>query len=261
VDVASNPYVTGAADAWIVVGLEIAMRAILRGVGGRRQTEGGEPRTVRGLRDRLCGLAFAALYGPAARGYDRFTDWLFLGEWRRWQETIASYLPAYGTVVELGCGTGDLARRLSAGCDRWIAVERSSAMLTLACRALHSDNTMLIRADARALPIAGRTADLVIATFPAAFILDSRTWDEIRRVLNPGGTYVIVVTGRLRPDGLARRLRARVLDLAYGRRRDGSDAAQFPVMPEGALPGTWRWVPTGHGEALLLIGESPEGPA
>ena len=72
---------------------------------------------------------FTALYGHGALIYDRFTDWLFLGEWQRWQETVLPELPEVGLVVELGAGTGRFAERAASADRRWIAIDRSPSML------------------------------------------------------------------------------------------------------------------------------------
>ena len=250
----SNSNETGAAGASLAEGIVAIMRSILRVLTPGRQSTSATIRVFGQARVRLCAAAFETLYGPGARLYDRFTGWLFAGEWRRWQETIVPLLPDRGTVVELGSGTGALAGRYATPERRWIAVEPSPAMLAVARRALHGTPVGLVRADARALPLHDHVADLVFATFPAGFILDPATWAEIERILKPTGRYAVVATGRFRADDASTRWRRRLLSVAYGRRQDDAAPPELPGVPPANLPGHWRWIPTTHGEALVLIG-------
>ncbi len=65
----------------------------------------------------------------------------------------------------------------------------------------------LTRGDARRLPFTAAAFDSVVATFPSEYIFDPKTLREIRRVLVPAGTLVILpmawITGRKPLERLA----------------------------------------------------------
>lgn len=208
-----------------------------------------QPSAIRAGRRRLRGLAFALLYGRGAPYYDRFTDWLFLGEWGRWRETVFPLLPETGLVVELGAGTGRLATAVQRPGRTWIATEPSASMLATAPRPL-GEGVWMVRAGAAALPLPDGVVDAVVATFPTSYILGRRTADEIRRVLAPCGKLVVVVEGELKADGGRRQWRRKALSLFYGSRQvEAAENFGFPGFDGGV-----RLVPTLHGEAMVYVG-------
>jgi ubiquinone/menaquinone biosynthesis C-methylase UbiE len=110
-------------------------------------------------------------------------------------------------VVEVGAGTGRLTKiLLDAGARVW-ATEREPAMIEVArvtLRDYSPARLTLLRADARALPLQDASADIAIAGWVFGHL---RLWlpdgwraavraavDEWRRVLRPGGAFVIIET-------------------------------------------------------------------
>jgi SAM-dependent methyltransferase len=198
---------------------------------------------------RLRGIIFAALYGPGARFYDRFTDWLFLGEWTRWQRTALPLLPPTGLVVELGAGTGRLALAGARPGRRWVAAEPSASMLA-AARQPRSPGAWMVRATAGALPLPDGAADAVVATFPTSYIVQRQTAAEIRRVLARNGRLVVVLDGALAPQGRGRRLRRAALGLFYAT-PGGGEATPFRIV---GFRGETRAAATRHGTATVYVG-------
>lgn len=205
------------------------------------------------LRGHAQRAAFAILYGPGARAYDRFTRWLFAGEWRHWQDTALPFLPSSGIILEIGLGTGALAARAVSAERRWCGVELSPSMIDAAHRRRAVNTFELVRGDARQLPFAADRFDGAVATFPSAYILDAATHRELNRVVKTNGVLVVVLTGCLEPRGAGRLWRRRLLATFYGRRGGRTTAAEVTFAIPGFV-GNLTDVPTPNGRALVYVG-------
>ncbi|NDJ61873.1 MAG: methyltransferase domain-containing protein [Chloroflexi bacterium] len=110
-------------------------------------------------------------------------------------------------VVELGAGTGRLTRLIAPLAGAVCALDLSAAMLAVAqttLTAMGRANGWAVCADHRALPVQAGWADVALAgwTFghmPTWFAADWRAQltvalGEMRRVLRPGGTLIIIET-------------------------------------------------------------------
>ncbi len=214
-----------------------------RNTSSRKGPLHGSPRGAR-IREAV----FQILYGPGARWYDQFTDWLFLGEWERWQRLALDNVPRLGTVVELGGGTGRLAALGATPERRWIVVDSSPTMLALAARRRQSGGACLLRAAAQALPLADGCCDAIVATFPSNYILSPATQAEIRRIIVPGGSIVVVLSGELLPATPRRWARHVALTLFYGR----PSPASWPVVGMEGFDGTVEQMRTDFGSATVL---------
>jgi SAM-dependent methyltransferase len=228
------------------------MRSILRARDGQRQPDARPRSKASAYRGKVLAVAFAALYGPAARTYDRFTGWLFLGEWQLWQDVALDLLPADATILEIGSGTGALAVRGAATGRRWYCIERSGSMIAVSQTRCRRAGVALLRGDARALPLLDSAFDAVVATFPTSFVLAGDTAAELARVVRPDGTLVVVLSGELRPSGLARRWRRNLLRGLYGPANPADGAGSgFAVA---GFKGETKRVATPHGEVLVYAG-------
>lgn len=108
-----------------------------------------------------------------------------------YRRTAAQHLQPGGTVVELGVGTGRLARRLVDSGYRVIGVDSSPAMLAHARRRVRCD---LLEADVRSFKLT-EPIDLILA--PYGLVGHLLTDDDRRRAfravhdnLRPGGWFV-----------------------------------------------------------------------
>ncbi len=110
-------------------------------------------------------------------------------------------------VIELGSGTGRLARMLAPVARSVLALDASPNMLEVTAAKLEEAglrNWGVAAADHRALPIAGRAADVAISGWSIVYLVvwNESTWeselakglDEMRRILRPGGSIVILET-------------------------------------------------------------------
>lgn len=152
-----------------------------------------------------------------------------------------------GTLVDLGCGTGQLTQRLVCSFPgaAVVGVDLSAGMLTEAARRLGRAGGAgpLVRADAQQLPFAASTVDVVVCTESFHWYPDqARTLGELARVLKPGGRLLIgsiaAVTGT--GDRLLRRATGAggrtVRALPPQRMRRLLDRSGFEVIHQRRIP-------------------------
>lgn len=136
--------------------------------------------------------AVEAMFDRIAPRYDRLNRIISLGQDRRWRRhTVAALRLAPGaTVLDLGCGTGDL-------CDVVAAAGYSATGIDFSAGMLAAAHTMapLARADALALPVPDASADGVVSGFALRNFVDlDRFFRECARVLRPGGRVATLET-------------------------------------------------------------------
>lgn len=125
---------------------------------------------------------------------------------RRWsaylEDTFALLRPALaggsaGTLLDVGCGTAALQRRLGdwkAGASAYVGVDVSPAMLAEArlCAVPRPPATFLL-GDAGALPLAADVADTVVIASVFQFLTDpTLALAEAARVMRPSGRLLLV---------------------------------------------------------------------
>ena len=132
------------------------------------------------------------LYHQFAWTYDFVAGIVSLGQWRNWVQVALPYL--HGRVLELGFGPGHLQLSLHQKGLLSFGMDESRFMARQASRRLQKAGAVLrlSRGLVQSLPFPAGAFDTVVATFPAEYIFDPRTLDEIRRVLIPGGALVIL---------------------------------------------------------------------
>jgi demethylmenaquinone methyltransferase/2-methoxy-6-polyprenyl-1,4-benzoquinol methylase len=126
-----------------------------------------------------------AMFDAIAPRYDLVNRVITLGLDRRWRRrTLAALgLPARSTVLDLACGTGDLALvAIRSGC-RVIGCDLSAGML-----AARHPGVPAVQADALALPLASGSVDGVVCGYALRNFTDlAHSLAEAARVLRPGG--------------------------------------------------------------------------
>jgi demethylmenaquinone methyltransferase/2-methoxy-6-polyprenyl-1,4-benzoquinol methylase len=144
------------------------------------------------------GPMVAEMFGEVAPRYDRLNRLLSLGLDRRWRrETVRALgLPAGARLLDLCCGTGDLALEGARAGLRVTGADFAGPMLTLAERKFGRARVPregLFRADAQALPFADGGFDGVAIAFGIRNVADPRrALRECRRALRPGGCLAVL---------------------------------------------------------------------
>lgn len=136
---------------------------------------------------------FGLFYDRLASLYDLVTNAISMGLWRKWLAATQPFLPG-PTILEIGHGPGHLQEMLAATGSCIFGLEPSSQMVQIAAHRLVSKGYLvcLTLGISQAIPFANEAFDQVVSTFPAEFITDKNTLNEIRRVLKPGGKLVIL---------------------------------------------------------------------
>lgn len=175
---------------------------------------------------RLVRFGFRLLYNEMAFTYDVVSKVVSLGAWRCWQRSALKHLDAApdAPILELAHGTGDLQLDLNAAAAyRVYGHDLSANMGRITRRKLtRADRPVrLSRGRAQQLPYRAASFAAVVSTFPTDFILAPATLGEVWRVLQPGGSFIIVPNGVLTGSGTI----ARSIEWLYhitGQRDDSS---------------------------------------
>ena len=97
--------------------------------------------------------------------------------------------PPGSTVLDIGCGTGDLARNLRRKGQLAVGLDLSLGMLASA----RSGGAPLVGADAAALPLRTASADAAVSGFAVRNFADlAGVLRELGRVLRPGGRLALL---------------------------------------------------------------------
>lgn len=131
--------------------------------------------------------AVTAMFDRVAPDYERMNRIISLGLDRRWRaRTIRALgLARPGRILDLACGTGDLARDLERDGHEVVGIDLSAGML----RAARTESP-LVRGDAAALPFPGRSFDGAVCGFALRnFVELPVVFRELARVLRRGGRF------------------------------------------------------------------------
>jgi ubiquinone/menaquinone biosynthesis C-methylase UbiE len=196
---------------------------------------------------RLVAFGFRLLYNELAWLYDPVSWLTSLGLWRTYQRIALDYLPAAGTVLEVGFGPGHLLTDLARRGYRPMGLDLSRAMLRQAQRRHRRQGLTipLCRGRAGDLPFAAAAFDAIVSTFPTSYVYDLNALQEMERVLRPGGRLVVVEEFLLQQRDLAGRgleqlyqltgQRGPVPDLVARMNEAGLDAERLEVQAERSL--------------------------
>jgi len=153
---------------------------------------GGHQDQVRALFDSKA-ADWPGKYAPAGR---------LAGRLAQLDAAVCARVGAGGEVLDLGCGSGDLARRLADGGYRVTGCDIAPRMLREAAAARGGHTVRWIRLDPgwRTLPFEAASLDAVVAASVLEYVPDpSAVLRECARVLRPGGTLLCTVPDMTHP--------------------------------------------------------------
>lgn len=132
------------------------------------------------------------LFAAVARRYDRLNDVMTLGLHRYWKRRVVALTGDAGRVLDVCCGTGDIAQRFA---GRVVGVDFTAEMLQVA--RVRSARIPWVQADALRLPFADESFDAVTVGYGLRNLADvSAGLREMHRVLRPGGRLVALDFGK-----------------------------------------------------------------
>lgn len=143
--------------------------------------------------------AVRTMFDRIAPRYDALNRLLSLGLDQRWRVRAldATGVGRGDVVVDLACGTGDLAELAAGRGARVIGVDFAREMLRGASRRL--EGVPLVQGDGAALPFASRSATVLTCGFALRnFVALGPVLEEMARVLAPGGRLALVEVDRPR---------------------------------------------------------------
>lgn len=179
----------------------------------------------------LIRFGFRLLYNEFAFTYDTVSKVVSLGAWQCWQRSALKHLTIEpgDPVLEIAHGTGDLQLDLNDAGFRVHGHDLSPHMGRIAGDKLRKKRlpARLSRSVAQNLPYASERFAAVVSTFPADFILAPETLRETRRVLRPGGQFIIVPNGVLTGGGVVEESLEWLYRITGQRETDGK---QFDII-------------------------------
>ncbi|HUF24226.1 MAG TPA: ubiquinone/menaquinone biosynthesis methyltransferase [Vicinamibacterales bacterium] len=160
----------------------------------------GKPRLARAFDSPGAKLAYnRRLFATIAPRYDLITRLLSYGQDARWKRRVSEIVRAEappGRLLDLACGTGDIALSLADGTRQVVGLDLTTEMLTLAVRRFGGSGVRRfapawIAGDMTRLPFATASFDAVTTSYGLRNVpsLDAAL-DEVARVLRPGGLFV-----------------------------------------------------------------------
>jgi demethylmenaquinone methyltransferase/2-methoxy-6-polyprenyl-1,4-benzoquinol methylase len=144
------------------------------------------------------------MFGRVARRYDLLNHWLSAGVDRSWRRAaVELVLRARGPeglrgscVLDVCCGTGDLAMAFAGAGARVVGVDFTEEMLERAVQkpvGRERGRALFAAGDALALPIRSASADVACVAFGLRNLADPRAGlAEMARAVRPGGLVLVL---------------------------------------------------------------------
>lgn len=141
-------------------------------------------------------MAAEWLYHPFAWAYDAVAWLVSFGYWSQWRKDTLNYLKT-GKILEIGFGTGSLLIEMTRRGLDVTGIEPSKQMQRVTARKLARVGLDINRVQGlvQHLPFRGGEFTNIISTFPTIYISDPVSLDEVRRVIEADGRWLILGLG------------------------------------------------------------------
>jgi ubiquinone/menaquinone biosynthesis C-methylase UbiE len=117
-------------------------------------------------------------------------------------------------VLDVGCGTGRLIQKLVEKGAVVTGADISSEMLKIAQRKF--GQVEFVEADIEHLPFENDSFDVVVASFVIVHLKDLRkAFDEVYRVLKPGGSFIVTNVNQKKAPKLKTATREEIVIISY----------------------------------------------
>ncbi len=159
------------------------------------ETGVGQAGVETGSRAAIDKVQIAHSFSRAAGSYDTMAALQ-----RRIGHELLRRMPAQGVgcCLDLGCGTGYFSQALlmRSGQQRVIGLDLAQGMLRYACQQRDHAGIHWLCADAERLPLADNSVDQIFSSLAIQWCEDpQRLFDELLRVLRPGGLLAVATLG------------------------------------------------------------------
>ncbi len=198
---------------------------------------------------------FNLLYHSFAWMYD-FAAWVVsAGKWNDWIRS-AGELAMDGPILDMGCGKGILLEFAGKKGVPAVGLDESSRMLYYARKLLPPGNARLVRGLGQAIPIKTGFFRHVTATFPAPYIFEQDTLNEIRRVLEPGGNLIILLTAEVTGTSFHERVIQFFSGMfGFGFLPDSLQEILQDHFRDAGFLARLEWIPGINARLLVIIGQ------
>jgi demethylmenaquinone methyltransferase/2-methoxy-6-polyprenyl-1,4-benzoquinol methylase len=147
------------------------------------------------------------MFQRLAGRYDLANHWMTWGQDEKWRSEVIerAQLPQQGKLLDIGTGTGELARKASQrhGSAFVVGADFTMEMMWVGRSRYEANKITWLNSNALDLPFASGCFDAVVSGYLLRNVIDNkRALDEQYRVLKAGGKIVCLDTTRLPDDFL-----------------------------------------------------------
>jgi ubiquinone/menaquinone biosynthesis C-methylase UbiE len=210
--------------------------------------------TLQKMINRFITWGFDLLYHNFSWMYN-FAAWMVsAGRWNDWIRLTGEYIQP-GLMLDLGCGKGILLQQAGKQNIAAIGLDESAQMLGYCKQTLERDAHSLVRGVGQNLPFAAASFQTITATFPAAYIFEEVTLQEIHRIMNHNGSLIILLTAEVTGSSL-HEIFIRFFSRPFGFGKilmSQQDRIIFHLRENG-FSTTIQWVEADHSRLLFIIG-------